>query len=909
MDAERQRLEEARAGQAPWKQWGPYLSERQWGTVREDYSPNGDAWNYLSHDQARSRAYRWGEDGLGGISDDRQLLCFALALWNGKDPILKERLFGLTNSEGNHGEDVKEYYFYLDSTPTHSYMKYLYKYPQAAFPYRDLVETNRRRTRADLEYELLDTRVFDGDRYFDVFVEYAKAAPRDLLVQITVENRGPEPAALTVLPTLWFRNTWSGDDATARPVLRQTAPGMVGASHPDLGEYVLSCEGAVPLLFTENETNAERLLHTANATPFVKDGIDSYVVHGRRESVNPEQQGTKASAQYELTVGAGQSRTVRLRLQGGAAADPFGRGFDATFAARRKEADDFYATVIPKALDADEANVMRQALAGMLWSKQFYYYDVDRWLAERNVDPFRLPSGDLPRNAQWHHVYNADVISMPDKWEYPWYAAWDLAFHVIALTLVDEDFGKQQLDLMLESPYQHPSGQLPAYEWNFGDVNPPVHAWSTIFTYTLERVRRGAGDVDWLERAFQKLAMNFTWWVNRKDRDGNSAFEGGFLGLDNIGVFDRSAPLPTGGYLEQADGTAWMALFCQNMIEIATELSVHKPAYLDMALKFIEHFLWIANALMRAGEGAGMWDEEDGFFYDVLRLPDGRAERLKVRSMVGLLPLCAVTVFEGGYLERQPHLTAQVQRFFKKREELRAFIHDPLKTGHGGRRLGAVLDETRLRRVLQTMLDEKEFLSPYGIRALSRYHAEHPYVFRSGGQEYRVSYLPAESDSGMFGGNSNWRGPIWMPVNGLIIRALLQYHMYYGDAFTIECPTGSGRKMNLYGVAEEISGRLASIFLRDATGRRPVYGGARKFQDDPHWRDLLLFYEYFHGDNGAGLGASHQTGWTGLIARGLHLFATSTSAEFLDQGKVAGVLETEPASRNRAARAPAARST
>ena len=894
MDAERERLEEARTEQAAWKRWGPYLSERQWGTVREDYSPNGDAWNYLSHDQARSRAYRWGEDGLAGISDDRQLLCFALALWNGKDPIIKERLFGLTNSEGNHGEDVKEYYFYLDSTPTHSYMKYLYKYPQAAYPYADLVDTNRRRTRADLEYELLDTRVFDGDRYFDVFVEYAKAGPQDLLVRITVENRGPDPATLQVLPTLWFRNTWSADGGTARPVLRQTAPGVIGASHPDLGEYVLSCEGAVPLLFTENETNTERLFRTPNATPFVKDGIDRYVVHGRQDAVNPEKTGTKASAQYSLTVGAGESRSIRLRLQGGAAADPFGQGFDVTFAARRREADEFYATVIPKSLGPDEANVMRQALAGMLWSKQFYYYDVDRWLAERNVDPFKPPAGDLPRNVQWYHVYNADVISMPDKWEYPWYAAWDLAFHVIALTLVDEDFGKQQLDLMLESPYQHPSGQLPAYEWNFGDVNPPVHAWSTIFTYTLERVRRGRGDVDWLEGAFQKLSMNFTWWVNRKDRDGNSAFEGGFLGLDNIGVFDRSAPLPTGGYLEQADGTAWMALFCQNMIEIASELSMHKPAYLDMALKFIEHFLWIANALMRGGEGIGMWDEQDGFFYDVLRLPDGRAERLKVRSMVGLLPLCAVTVFDGGYLERQPNLRAQVMRFFKKREALRAFIHDPLKTGHAGRRLGAVLDETRLRRVLGIMLDEKEFLSPYGIRALSRHHAEHPYVFRAGGQEYRVSYLPAESDTGMFGGNSNWRGPIWMPVNGLIIRALLQYHMYYGDAFTIECPTGSGQKMSLYEVAEEISRRLASIFLRDARGRRPVYGGARKFQEDPYWRDLILFYEYFHGDNGAGLGASHQTGWTGLVARGMHLFATSTGQEFLDLGKVAGVLETEP---------------
>ena len=906
MDAEHHRLEEARAGQVAWKQWGPYLSERQWGTVREDYSANGDAWNYFSHDQARSRAYRWGEDGLAGILDDRQLLCFALALWNGKDPIIKERLFGLTNSEGNHGEDVKEYYFYLDSTPTHSYMKYLYKYPHAAFPYRDLVENNRRRTRQDLEYELLDTRVFDDDRYFDVFVEYGKADPRDILIRITVENRGPEAAALQVLPALWFRNTWAGDGGATRPTLRQAGPGVVAASHPDLGEWTLACEGEVPLLFTDNETNAERVFGTRNPTPFVKDGIDRYVVQGRRDAVNPEKKGTKVAAQHALTVGPGESRSIRLRLQAGAAADPFG-DFDAVLAARRREADEFYATVIPKSLDADQANVMRQALAGMLWSKQFYYYDVGRWLEERHVDPFKLRGAEGPRNAQWHHIYNADIISMPDKWEYPWYAAWDLAFHVIALTLVDEDFGKRQLDLMLESPYQHPSGQLPAYEWNFGDVNPPVHAWSTIFTYTLERVRRGSGDIDWLERAFHKLALNFTWWVNRKDRDGNSAFEGGFLGLDNIGVFDRSAPLPTGGYLEQADGTAWMALFCQNMIEIAAELSRHKPAYLDMALKFIEHFLWIASALMRAGEGTGMWDEQDGFFYDVLRLPDGRAERLKVRSMVGLLPLCAVTVFDGGFLERQPHLTEQVLRFFRQREDLRSFIHDPLKTGHGGRRLGAVLDETRLRRVLARMLDEKEFLSPYGIRALSRRHAEEPYVFRAGGQEYRVSYLPAESDTGMFGGNSNWRGPIWMPVNALIVRALLQYHMYYGDRFTIECPTGSGRRMNLYEVAEEISRRVTSIFLRDASGRRPVYGGARKFQEDPHWRDLILFYEYFHGDNGAGLGASHQTGWTGLVARTMHLFATSTGAEFLELGKAAGALETEPGRHARVVSAPARR--
>ncbi len=894
MSAESDRLEQARSRNIPWRKWGPYLSERQWGTVREDYSDAGDAWNYFSHDQARSRAYRWGEDGLAGFSDDRQLLCFALALWNGKDPIIKERLFGLTNSEGNHGEDVKEYYFYLDSTPTHSYMKYLYKYPQTAFPYSDLVETNRTRGRQALEYELLDTGVFDGDRYFDVFVEYAKASPEDILVRITIENRGPEPATLHVLPTLWFRNTWSWGGDGARPALRQAAPGVIAAAHPELGQRHLSCEGATGLLFTENETNTERLFKAPNRTPFVKDGIDGHIVHGRADAVNPQREGTKAAAHYPLTVPAGQSRTLRLRLHDAALSAPFGSAFDAVMEARRREADEFYATVIPKTLGPDAASVMRQALAGMLWSKQLYRYDVDRWLEERGAAPFNPNRRRAPRNEHWHHVDNADIISMPDKWEYPWYAAWDLAFHVIALTLVDEDFGKQQLDLMLQDPYLHPSGQIPAYEWNFGDVNPPVHAWATIFTYTLERVRRGQGDVDWLERAFHKLVLNFTWWVNRKDRAGNNAFEGGFLGLDNIGVFDRSAPLPTGGYLEQADGTAWMALFCQNMVEIAAELTMHRPVYADMALKFVEHFLWIGQALMRAGNGVGMWDEEDGFFYDVLRLPDGRAERLKVRSMVGLLPMCAVTVFDGKVVERFPELRERLHKFLGARPELRSFIHDPVKPGHKDRRLAAVLDETRLRRILATMLDEKEFLSPYGIRSVSHRHRDQPYVFHTGGQEYRVSYLPAESDSGMFGGNSNWRGPIWMPVNALIIRALLQYYMFYGDVFTIECPTGSGRRMTLYQVAEEVTRRLSNIFLRDKDGRRPVHGGARKFQDDPHWRDYVLFYEYFHGDNGSGLGASHQTGWTGVVARGMHLFATSTGAEFLEHGKAAAAMDVEP---------------
>jgi hypothetical protein len=901
-DPETLRLEESSRDVAPWKKWGPYLSERQWGTVREDYSDSGDAWNYFSHDQARSRAYRWGEDGLAGISDDHQRLCFALALWNGRDPILKERLFGLTNSEGNHGEDVKEYYFYLDSTPTHSYMKYLYKYPQAAYPYSDLVDTSEARGRQDFEYELIDTGVFDDDRYFDVFVEYAKASPEDVLVQITAANRGPEAATLHVLPTLWFRNTWSWGGEAPRPELRQDGAGEGGpvlARDAELGERVLFCEGAPSLLFTENETNTERLFGSPNRTPYVKDGIGHCVVHGRQDAVNPARRGTKVSAHYRLTVAPGESATVRLRLCEAAPAalvrrDQFGAPFEDVMRARRREADEFYAGVIPKSLGQDEARVMRQALAGMLWTKQFYFYDVDRWLEERGAAPYKPRRGPVPRNDHWHHMYNAEILSMPDKWEYPWYAAWDLAFHVIALTLVDVEFGKQQLNLMLKEHYLHPSGQLPAYEWNFSDVNPPVHAWSTIFTYRLEQARRGQGDVEWLERAFHKLLLNFNWWVNRKDRTGNNVFEGGFLGLDNIGVFDRSAPLPTGGYLEQADGTAWMALFCENMLEIAIELARHRPAYAEIALQFVQHFLRIASATVHAGGDIGMWDEQDGFFYDVLRLPDGSAQHLKVRSMVGLLPLCAATLFDGDFARQHPELLERFGRFLRARPELTAFIHDPLKQGHAGRRLASILDERKLRRVLTVMLDEGEFLSPYGIRALSRRHAEHPYVFKLAGREYQVSYLPAESDSGMFGGNSNWRGPIWMPVNGLIIRSLLTYHSYYGDRFTIECPTGSGRSMNLYQVAQEITRRLVAIFLRGGDGRRPVYGGTRKFQDDPHWRDLILFYEYFHGDNGAGLGASHQTGWTGLVARALHLFATSTSDEFLELGTRAAIAETAP---------------
>ena len=885
------RLQNAHDTKAPWKKWGPYLSERQWGTVREDYSYDGNAWDYFTHDQARSRAYHWGEDGLAGISDEKQLLCFSVALWNDRDPILKERLFGLTNSEGNHGEDVKEYYFYLDSTPTHSYMKYLYKYPQAAFPYEDLIATNRRRNRSDMEYELLDTRVFESDRYFDVFVEYAKKTPEDILVQISVSNRGPEPATIQLLPTLWFRNTWTSWPDTPKPSLKQitdrnNSP-AVAASHTELGERYLYCEGEVALLFTENETNNERIFGTPNVSPYVKDGINNYVVNGKRNAVNPERTGTKAAAQYRITVGPGETATVRLRLSDVAPAamgDPF-----ATFAqvmkTRQDEANEFYRDITPERVSQDEALVMRQALAGMLWSKQYFGFDVDKWLTEHGVDPMR-PADSHMRNSEWFHMVNAHIISMPDKWEYPWYAAWDLAFHTMALSTVDVDFAKQQLDLMLQEFFLHPSGQIPAYEWNFSDVNPPVHAWATIFLYRTEQALKGEGDVEFLKRSFAKLMLNFSWWVNRKDRFGKNLFDGGFLGLDNIGVFDRSAPLPTGGHLEQADGTAWVSLFCQNMFEISVELAAHDSYFEDMAVKLAEHFLWIAHAMNQVGPH-GMWDEDDGFYYDVLRLPDGSATRLKVRSMVGLLPLCATTVIEPWQRERTPRVTSVMQERVRRMPELRESVHltGEGHLGYGDRGIAALVNQERLRRILSRMLDEREFLSPYGIRALSRYHAEHPYVFNVQGQEYRVHYLPAESDTGMFGGNSNWRGPVWMPVNALLIRALMSYYLYYGDNFKIECPTGSGKMMNLFEVSREIANRLTRIFLRDESGRRPVYGGTEKFQTDPHWKDYVLFYEYFHGDNGAGLGASHQTGWTGLVAKLIELFGRIDGERLLAVGK------------------------
>jgi hypothetical protein len=903
MTAEDQRLADARERGAPWRKWGPYLSERQWGTVREDYSDNGNAWDYFTHDQARSRAYRWGEDGIAGISDDQQILCFALTLWNGKDPILKERMFGLTNSEGNHGEDVKEYYFYLDCTPTHSYMKYLYKYPQRAFPYVDLVEKNRR-SREEFEYELLDTGVFADDRYFDVFVEYAKASPEDILVRITAHNRGPEAADLHVLPTLWFRNLWTADPDVARPVLRPAqAAGdwrVVAASHPTLGSRLLACETAADLLFTENETNNERLFQSANKFPHVKDAFHEYLVNGKKGALNPARVGTKAAAHQRLHIEPGKSAVVRLRLSDqrfAAAAPPLGAQFDAVFAAREREADAFYQSRIPDGTDADRANVMRQSLSGMLWTKQYYEFDADRWLSEHGAGRFEKSPRPV-RNRDWYHMVNSHVISMPDKWEYPWYAAWDLAFHAIALSAVDVDFAKQQLELMLQEVYLHPNGQMPAYEWNFGDVNPPVLAWAVIFLYRSEQASGRKPDIEFLKRTFNKLMLNFTWWVNRKDRFGHNVFEGGFLGLDNIGIFDRSAPLPTGGHLEQADGTAWMALFCQNMVEISLELAAHEQSYEDLAVKFAEHFLWIAAGLNRVGPD-GMWDEEDGFYYDVLRWPDGRATRLKVHSMVGLLPLCATTVVEAWQRERVPRFSERLRERVERMPDLRASIH-PTGKGHFGvhdRGIGALVNPDRLRRILTRVLDEEEFLSPYGIRALSRYHADHPYTFRVGGDEFRVDYLPAESNNGMFGGNSNWRGPVWFPVNVLIIRALMQFYLYYGDSFRIECPTGSGRMMNLFEVSREIADRLTRIFLRDENGRRPVYGGTKRFQDDPHWRDHLLFFEYFHGDNGAGLGASHQTGWTGLVGKMIQLYGTLDMEKFLETGRRAqpAAREKEPA--------------
>ncbi len=869
---EHQRLEQARTGEVPWKSWGPYLSERQWGTVREDYSGNGDAWNYFPHDQARSRAYRWGEDGIAGISDDHQRLCLALALWNGADPILKERMFGLTNSQGNHGEDVKEYWFYLDSTPTHSYLKCQYKYPQREFPYLDLVQTNGARSKQEMEYELLDTGIFDENRYFDVVVEYAKGAHDDILMLVTAYNRGPDAATLHMLPTLWFRNTWSWGEEVVKPSLTAVGGGAgapaASASDPELGQWAVSVEPSAQLLFCDNETNNERLFGVANLSPYVKDGINDFVVAGKSEAVNPDRTGTKMAAHHVLEIAPGESATVRLRLTNGEApSSPLDAEFDQVFATRREEADEYYATLIPSNLSPDGAMVMRQALAGLLWGKQYYEYDVHRWLREHGVDPWdpSAPASSV-RNTPWFHMVAGDVISMPDKWEYPWFAAWDLAFHCGPLSLVDVDFAKDQIELLLRTEYLHPNGQIPAYEWNFSDVNPPVTAWATLWVYEREVDIRGEGDREFLERVFNRLLTNFTWWVNRKDPDDRNLFQGGFLGLDNIGIFDRSQPLPGGGTLEQADGTAWMALYCQWMLQIAAELAKHDPAYADIALKFVTHFEWISIAMNPPEADTALWDEEDGFYYDVMRMPDGQTINLKVRSLVGLLPMCAATVFEPELFDRYPRLPERIAQFVSRfSDSLPQLAHLPGPSPEG-RRITALVDEPRLRRILSVMLDEDEFLGPHGIRAISRRHLEQPVLFDWGEQHYDVHYLPAESDSYLFGGNSNWRGPVWFPMNLVILRGLIQLYRYYGDRFRIECPTGSGNEKTLLEVTTDISARLASTFTEDENGRRPVYGGIDKFQTDPHWHDLIPFHEYFHGDNGAGIGASHQTGWTGTVA-------------------------------------------
>jgi hypothetical protein len=874
MTNEEIRLSEAGERKRHWKRWGPYLSERAWGTVREDYSSDGNAWDYFPHDHARSRAYRWNEDGIAGICDRRQLICFALALWNERDLFLKERLFGLTGNQGNHGEDVKEYYFYLDSTPTHSYMKYLYKYPQAAFPYAQLVEENRRRSKNDPEYELLDTGVFAEDRYFDVVVEYAKGDVEDILIKITATNRGPESAPLRLLPTIWFRNTWSWDSAEVRPNLR-AVPAAIELEHPALGKrwlyYEGSSNGSPETLFTENETNRRRLFNAADDGFCKKDGINDFIVNGTREAVSTEASGTKAAVHYAMDIGAGETVTIRLRLtnlefehQPAAAFNTF----DALFAARKREADDFYATIIPSDLSPDAKNVMRQGFAGLLWSKQFYHYVVKQWLDGDPGNPPPPAERSRGRNHDWPHLYNADVISMPDKWEYPWYAAWDLAFHCVSLALVDSDFAKEQLVLLLREWYMHPNGQFPAYEWALGDVNPPVHAWAAWRVYKIDKKRNGKGDRAFLVRVFHKLLLNFTWWVNRKDAEGMNIFQGGFLGLDNIGVFNRSDPLPTGGHIEQSDGTSWMAMYTLNLMAIAMELAMQDSAYEDVASKFWEHFIYIAYAMNHLGhDGMGLWNEEDGFFYDVLKFPDGSHFPVKVRSMVGLIPLFAVETLEPGLLERLPGFKRRMDWFIDNRPDLTKNVASMRKSGMAERKLLSIVDAEQLRRMLQIMLDEQEFLSPHGIRALSRHHRDHPFILAIDGKDYRVDYEPAESTTGLFGGNSNWRGPVWFPMNYLLIEALQKFHHYFGDDLKVEFPSRSGNMLTLAEVASELSHRLTGIFLRDERGQRPAYGGTPIFANNPNWSELILFYEYFHGDTGLGLGASHQTGWTALVTK------------------------------------------
>lgn len=868
MTQEEARLQADRDRTDYWRRWGSYLAERQWGTVREDYSPDGAAWDYFPHEQARSRAYRWGEDGIAGISDNHQRLQFAIALWNGEDPIIKERLFGLSGSEGNHGEDVKEYYFYLDNTPTHAYMKCLYKYPQAAFPYQELVAKNKQRDRTMPEFELIDTGIFDSDRYFDVLVEYAKNSPEDILIKISVTNRGAAEKPLHLLPTLWFRNYWSWNNKYPKPLLKVAQSNddfsLVEAAHPTLGDRWLYCKGKTNLLFTENETNNQKLFNTPNASPYVKDGINDYLIH-KKPTVNPALIGTKVSAHYTLSVQPKETETIWLRLSDSSQLKD--EEFDNIFQVRQTEADEFYYHISGDKLSPDERDIQRQAYAGMLWSKQFYYYVVEDWLKGDPDTPPPPKERSKIRNSEWLHIFNNDIISMPDKWEYPWYAAWDLAFHVIALAKIDPDFAKRQLSRLTREWYMHPNGQLPAYEWTFGDVNPPVHAWAAWRTYQIEKQIYGRSDRSFLERVFQKLLLNFTWWVNRKDIEGKNIFQGGFLGMDNIGVFDRSSKLPVGGHIQQADGTSWMAMYALNMLTIALELAKENTAYEDIASKFYEHFLRIAEAMDGIGDSKiSLWDEEDGFYYDALQFQGDRQCKMKVRSLVGLIPLFAIATLEPETLKQLPNFKRRMDWFINNRPDLKRNVACMETLGVGARKQLAIAYPDKLRRILHKMLDEQEFLSPYGIRSVSKYHKSHPYILRIDDTEYRVDYEPAESKTDLFGGNSNWRGPIWLPINYLIVESLQNFYNYLGDDFVVECPTGSGQMMNLQQVATELSQRLMGLFLKNNSHQRPFNGGVAKFQTDPHWRDLILFHEYFHSDNGAGLGASHQTGWTGLIA-------------------------------------------
>jgi hypothetical protein len=888
MTEEERRLEEARSGAAPWRRWGPYLSERQWGTVREDYSPDGDVWDFYTHKQARSRAYRWGEDGIAGISDVRQRLCFAIALWNGADPMLKERLFGLTGKEGNHGEDVKECYFYLDNVPSHAYMKYLYKYPQRAFPYAELVEENGRRGRKDPEYELLDTGIFDDDRYFDVFVEYAKASPEDMLILISVANRGPEPATLHLLPTLWFRNTWSWFPGSAKPGIEVAQSDhrqlVLKTVHRELGTFWLYCEAPGEALFTDNVSNNARLFGVPNDAPYVKDGINDYVVYGRHDAVNPGHVGTKASPHYLLTIGAGETVSVRLRLSSVAdMSGPLGDAFDATFAWRRREADAFYQRVTPFPLPDELRKVQRQAFAGMLWNKQYYEYSVREWLDGDPAGPPPPESRKQGRNHEWWHLGAGEVLSMPDKWEYPWFAAWDTAFHAIPLAMIDPDFAKGQLLLLTREWYMHPNGQIPAYEWSFGDVNPPVHAWAALRVYQIEQKMYGRADRAFLERVFHKLLLNFTWWVNRKDARGRNIFEGGFLGLDNIGVFDRSAGLPLGGYLEQADGTSWMAMYCLSLLGIALELAKEDSVYEDIATKFFEHFVYIGAAINHiGGHEGGLWDDAEGYYFDALKFPDGHCIRVTAYTIAGLIPLFAVGIADRDSLDRYRDFGARFRWFARNRPELLRGLADMTHRGIEQRMRIALVDSEKLSRILERVMNEERMLSPHGVRSVSKRHAEHPFVMQLDGQHFVLDYEPGESTSGLFGGNSNWRGPVWFPLNYLLIEALQRYHYFLGDDFKLQCPSGSGKEATLWDVATELSRRLISLFVPDQNGQRPAHGRNTKFRDDPHWRDLVLFYEYFHGDTGAGLGASHQTGWTGIVAKLIHQYG-----EYALQGKPA----------------------